>query len=105
TISYGGVSQINPTRVAGRDGHWVNYTWTPLTFQTPNGVVTGNYLTHVDYSDGTTADYTYGTVSYVSHDANGNPTTSYGQVLFTAQDTHADSAMRWIKYDYASTGN
>ena len=101
-----------PTRVEGSDGSWVNYTWAVQTHQTYT-----NYgamvLTRVDYSNGTSANYAYGDTTYVADfvccDQNGNnchncSITMPSINLITAQDTHADSPMQSVRYDYKSPG-
>jgi RHS repeat-associated protein len=94
-----------PLRVEGSDGSWVNYTWDQSN---------AGYLTHVDYSDGTHADYTYGNTTYnwdtVCCDQNGNNChncTIPGNAtkLIAAWDTHADSPMQSIDYEYKAPGS
>jgi RHS repeat-associated protein len=90
------------TRVDGSDGSWVSYT--------PDA----SAPTHVDYSDGTSADYTYGNTTYlmdtVCCDQNGNnchncTITANATKLIAAWDTHADGPMRSIYYEYKAPGS
>jgi RHS repeat-associated protein len=89
--------------VEGSDGSWVNYTWDQSN---------AGYLTHVDYSDGTHADYTYGNTTYSMDTVCGcNPTcynctiTASATKLIAAWDTHADSPMQSIDYEYKAPGS
>jgi RHS repeat-associated protein len=90
------------TRVDGSDGSWVSYTWDQAN---------AGYLTHVGYSDGTRADYTYGNTTYWRDTVCGcNPTcynctiTGNATKLLAAWDTHADSPMQSIYYQYKLNG-
>ena len=87
------------TRVDGSDGSWVTYT--PDAFMP----------THVDYSDGTSADYTYGNTTYLMDTVccpGGNcyncTITANASKLIAAWDTHADSPMKSIYYEYKAPG-
>ena len=91
------------TRVEGSDGSWVNYHY--------NGNDLGSYLTHVDYSDGSSADYTYDDTTYLYQNCCSYPDcnsqcwfTAHATKLITARDTHADSPMQSIKYEYNYNG-
>jgi YD repeat-containing protein len=87
------------TRVEGSNGSWVNYSW-------PDA-----YHFHVDYSDGTTAAYTYGDTTYLMDTVccprgvcDNCTVTAHATKLITAQDTHADGPMQSIQYEYKSPG-
>jgi RHS repeat-associated protein len=74
-----------PTRVEGSDGHWVTYIWSAG-------------LTHVTYSDGTSADYVNGTTTW---GLNANNTAG---VMLSAKDTRASGPMQNISYEYNTHG-
>jgi hypothetical protein len=87
------------THVEGSNGAYVDYTWIDATHL------------HVSYSDGSTADYTYGTTNFLEHTVCGcNPNcvdcypTFHTTSLITAQDTHANSPIQAIRYDYSDPG-
>jgi RHS repeat-associated protein len=103
-IVYGNAVPTQPTLVYGSDGQWVQYVWTTVTWVLPdNSQVSGDCLTDVYYSDGTSAHYTY---TYAGYVAQGSSTINYWEgLLATAQDTHAEGPMRSIQIDYASPGN
>lgn len=96
-ITYGasgvGGYQGLPTLVQGSDGQWVSYHWSDPDDGSP-GV-----LTHVDYSDGTSADYDYSSVLWGLHAGH------EGTELIWARDTHATSPMQNIWYEYNSDRN
>ena len=86
-----------PTLVVGSDGQWVKYTWAPYNDRLNTGYV-GDELTHVDYSDGSSADYTYAWQPYWPAQ------NRWSRVMMTARDTRADSPMQGVAYDYNSQG-
>jgi RHS repeat-associated protein len=85
-------------RVEGSDGSWVNYN----SYSSPDG-----FHFHVDYSDGTSADYTYGDTTYLTEDAicrDNCIVIAHAPKVITAQDTHADGPMQSIQYEYQPNG-
>lgn len=85
TYTYNGklVSQITAS-----NGQWVKYT---------SGSSFGGW-SRVDYSDGTSATYTYQNIPVI--DSLGNASTQ--TELITAQDTRAEGPMRAIQYEYTT---
>jgi RHS repeat-associated protein len=84
----------------------VTYTWTTQTLRLPDGTHPNSYkvLTGVNYSDGTSATYTYTEGNYPI--ACTTPQAwFYTPLLATADDTHYAGPMKQIAYKYAATGN
>jgi RHS repeat-associated protein len=85
---------------------WVNYTWTTQTLSLQNGGGHPNsykVLTQVDYSDGTSATYTYTEANYPV------PCSTpqgwfYTALLATADDSHFAGPMKQIAYIYNFSG-
>jgi len=108
-------SDGNVSQVQGFDGvnsqpiQSVTYTWTTQTLSMPNGSNSHSFtvLTRADYSDGTSATYTYIEGNYPVPICTYPYGTDYAYValLATADDTRYTGAMRQIKYQYYGTGN
>jgi len=84
----------------------VTYAWTTQTLSLPDGTHPNSYkvLTGVNYSDGTSATYTYIEGNYPV------PCSTpqlwfYSALLKTADDSHYAGPMKQIAYKYAATGN
>jgi RHS repeat-associated protein len=102
TITYNGNDLFtwqDIVQVDGSDGSWVRYT--------PNA----SGPSHVDYSDGTHADYRYDNTTYMMDTVccpGGNcrncTTPVPAQKLIAAWDTHAEGPMQSIYYQYKSPG-
>lgn len=101
-----------PISVEGSDGQWVHYCWSKFYYADQVNH-TGPwiwFLNHVDYSDGTSADYTRGIATYwtetqVPPDYHIEHTTVPGPVMTMAQDTRADGPMQSIAYEYYNPGH
>jgi RHS repeat-associated protein len=83
------------TRVTASNGQWVQYIWTSVDFG--SGYGTRREITGVNYSDATSASYTYVLTNVTMLDG----TTGRLPKLATAQDTRASGPMSAIKYEYA----
>ena len=84
----------------------VTYTYATQTLRLPDGTHPNSYkvLTGVNYSDGTSATYTYTEGNYPI--ACTTPQAwFYTPLLATADDTHYAGPMKQIAYKYAATGN
>jgi RHS repeat-associated protein len=101
-----------PISVEGSDGQWVHYCWSKFYYADQVNH-TGPwiwFLNHVDYSDGTSADYTRGVATYwtetqVPPDYHIEHTTVPGPVMTMAQDTRAAGPMQSIAYEYYNPGH
>jgi RHS repeat-associated protein len=84
----------------------VTYTWTTQTLSLPDGSHPNSYkvLTGVNYSDGTSATYTYIEGNYPVP-CSTPQSWFYSALLKTADDTHYAGPMKQIAYKYAATGN
>jgi RHS repeat-associated protein len=84
----------------------VTYTWTTQTLSLPDGTHPNSYkvLTGVNYSDGTSATYTYIEGNYPVP-CSTPQSWFYSALLKTADDTHYVGPMKQIAYKYAATGN
>lgn len=95
-ISYdanGYISLVQAFDALGRAGAWARYTYGQPTW---NGSRPQTVLTHVDYSDGTVADYSY--------QPDGSTRNQIIPVLNTCQDVRARGPMQQIQYEFASSG-
>lgn len=92
TFTYESITGVL-SQVTASTGQWVKYTWQP--FNSP----TGRQVSRVDYSDGTSASYTYARVPVIGSDG----TTGTLPKLVTAQDTRAMGPMRSIQYQYTTS--
>jgi len=103
------------TSVAAYDGvnsqpiQSVTYTWTTQNLSMPDGTHAHSFkvLTGADYSDGTSATYTYIEGSYPIPICTYPFGTDHGYValLATADDVRYAGLMRQIKYQYYTSGN
>jgi RHS repeat-associated protein len=107
---------LNVTQVQAFDGvspqptQSVVYTWTAETLRMPDGTHPNSYidLKQVDYSDGTSATYTYKQVSYLGPCVCSNEALRqhfFVAVLATADDVRFAGPMRQIAYTYQSSAN
>jgi RHS repeat-associated protein len=85
------------TGVTASNGQWVQYVWTSVDFG--SGYGTSRQITGVNYSDATSATYTYVLTNVTMLDG----TTGRLPKLETAQDTRAHGPMCAIQYEYAPT--
>lgn len=91
----------NPTtrdliQVTASTGQWVKYTWQPV------GSPTGHQLIQADYSDGSSASYTYKLTDVKMDDGSGGTMIGHPPKIATAQDARLNGPMRSIMYDYKS---
>jgi RHS repeat-associated protein len=84
----------------------VTYMWTTQTLSLPDGSHPNPYnvLTRADYSDGTSATYTYIEGNYPVP-CSTPQSWLYSALLKTADDTHYAGPMKQIAYKYAATAN
>jgi hypothetical protein len=90
---------VFPVQVTASTGESVTYTW--QSSAAPMGI----QLRQVDYSDGTSATYTYKLTAVQTDSCEGcspDPgfSTSYTPMLATAQDSRAEGPMQAVMYDY-----